>query len=419
MKRLTSRHHPLVAACRALARRRDAADPRMLLDGIHLVQEARRAAITRRDRGHRRSVAPRAGGGARWPPRSSSAGAEVVEVSEGVLQAMSPASSPSGIVAIARRPDCVAGRGCCARRAPASSCWSRCDVQDPGNVGAIARAAEAGGASGPGPLRCERRPVRLEGASRLDGSAAPPAGAAVDLDWRATVRLGRERPASRIVATVPRGGASLFEADLSAAVAFLLGGEGPGLPGRTRSTAADVRLTIPMRPPVESLNVAVAAALLVYEAARQRAGGPPVTPRDLFSDDEPAAGRSRRRWPSACGRGRFDEFVGQEDLLGARPPAARGDRARPAAVDHPLGAARHRQDDARAPHRPASRARTSSPSAPCWPGIKEIKAVMAEAEQRAPASSAAARSCSSTRSTASTRRSRTPSCPASRPATSS
>ena len=58
--------------------------------------------------------------------------------------------------------------------------------------------------------------------------------------------------------------------------AVLLGAEGTGLPPHLLA-AADVRLTIPMQPPVESLNVAVAAGIILYEARRQRTapgGGP-------------------------------------------------------------------------------------------------------------------------------------------------
>ena len=49
----------------------------------------------------------------------------------------------------------------------------------------------------------------------------------------------------------------------------MLGGEGPGLPDRLISSADGV-ITIPMEPPVESLNVAVSAGLIIYEARRQR-----------------------------------------------------------------------------------------------------------------------------------------------------
>ena len=53
------------------------------------------------------------------------------------------------------------------------------------------------------------------------------------------------------------------------AAAVLIGGEGPGLDAETIEQA-DESLTIPMQAPVESLNAAVAAAIVVYEALRQR-----------------------------------------------------------------------------------------------------------------------------------------------------
>ena len=79
------------------------------------------------------------------------------------------------------------------------------------------------------------------------------------------------RAGIRLAATIPRGGRTPDAVDLTRPVALLLGGEGPGLPDDVTG-AADERISIPMRPPVESLNVAVAAALLVYEASRQRRG---------------------------------------------------------------------------------------------------------------------------------------------------
>jgi TrmH family RNA methyltransferase len=57
--------------------------------------------------------------------------------------------------------------------------------------------------------------------------------------------------------------------DWSGRVLIFVGGEGPGLTGDVIA-ACDDRVSIPMEPPVESLNVAVAGALLVYEARRQR-----------------------------------------------------------------------------------------------------------------------------------------------------
>jgi TrmH family RNA methyltransferase len=77
----------------------------------------------------------------------------------------------------------------------------------------------------------------------------------------------------RILSTTPSSGVGLHDADLTGPVLILVGGEGAGLP-QALQDAADARLTIPMRPPVESLNVAVAAAVILYEARRQRPGAP-------------------------------------------------------------------------------------------------------------------------------------------------
>ena len=77
------------------------------------------------------------------------------------------------------------------------------------------------------------------------------------------------RRGCRIVATVPRDGRSLLDVDYAGPIAILIGGEGPGLSPALLS-GADERVTIPMREPVESLNAAVTAALLIYEARRQR-----------------------------------------------------------------------------------------------------------------------------------------------------
>jgi TrmH family RNA methyltransferase len=73
----------------------------------------------------------------------------------------------------------------------------------------------------------------------------------------------------RVFAATARGGTLLPVCDLRGPVAILLGAEGTGLP-ENLIAVADHRMSIPMRPPVESLNVAVAAALIVYEASRQR-----------------------------------------------------------------------------------------------------------------------------------------------------
>ena len=114
----------------------------------------------------------------------------------------------------------------------------------------------------------------------------------------------------------------------------------------------------------------------------------------------------------------LDEFVGQEELLAPGRPlreAIERDLLQSIILWGPPGTGKTTLARIIAE---TTRAQFVSFSA-VLSGIKEIREVMAEAEQARAAAPAAARSSSSTRSTASTRRSRTPSCRASRPATSS
>src|SRR5262249_16445615 len=79
----------------------------------------------------------------------------------------------------------------------------------------------------------------------------------------------------RVLATAPSQGAAgrgrnwFDDKPLTGACAILLGGEGPGLSAELIASSAHV-LSIPTQPPVESLNVAVSAAVIIYEARRQR-----------------------------------------------------------------------------------------------------------------------------------------------------
>lgn len=261
MERIASRHNPLVKRFRDLARPGSSADA-MLLDGAHLLEDALGAAVpieiaafAERFAGERL---------ASLVARTAATGARTVTVPDQILAAMSPVKNPSGAVAIAHyhTASLPAILG-----APSPLILLLHEVQDPGNVGAVVRAAEGCGASG---------------LVTSDGSADPFGWKALRGAMGSTFRLpiavrqsladvvAQARLAGiRIFATVPRGGTRLASADLRGPAAVLLGGEGPGLPDALVAMA-DERVTIPMRAPVESLNVATAAALIVYEAARQR-----------------------------------------------------------------------------------------------------------------------------------------------------
>jgi len=255
--RITSRQNPLVARFREAAR--SAAGP-LLLEGPHLVAEALDAGITL-------EVLAVAGPALERPEVAGlvSRVPDVVVASAIVLDAMSPARTASGVLALARRPD-PADMEDVFRGAPPLVVIA-VSVQDPGNVGAIVRAAEAGGASGVIATRDGADPYGWKALRGAMGSAFR-LPLVRGKDGGEAIRLARSR-GLRIVAATSRGGTPMAAAGLDGPVALLVGGEGGGLSDALLA-AADDRITIPMAPPVESLNVAVAAALLVYEARRQR-----------------------------------------------------------------------------------------------------------------------------------------------------
>ena len=76
----------------------------------------------------------------------------------------------------------------------------------------------------------------------------------------------------RIAATLAEGGTPCDQADLRGGMALVVGNEGEGV-SREWLEAADLRLTVPLKETVQSLNVTLAAAMLLYEVARQRRGG--------------------------------------------------------------------------------------------------------------------------------------------------
>ena len=261
VKRLTSRRHAIVARYRAVARGQDR--QWILLDGPHLAREAIAAGV-RIDHIVIASDAIDRDEFAAIRDELARAGSEVLAGASAVMAAISPLRSPGDSVALAARPPAGDER---IYGNPAATVVIACDVQDPGNLGAIVRVAEAAGASGVAVAGRSADPFGWKALRGSMGSALRlPIVMHPDLDD--AIRAARVAGCG-VAATVPRGGTSIFEADLRRPVAVLIGGEGAGLPS-TVVRNADWRLTIPMQPPVESLNAAVTAAVILYEARRQR-----------------------------------------------------------------------------------------------------------------------------------------------------
>jgi TrmH family RNA methyltransferase len=260
VKRVTSRRNAIVERYRAVARGDEAG---LLLDGPHLVSDAVAAKV-------RIVSAIVASASEARPDVAASVAAltrrrvEILSASPAVMAAVSPVRSSSAIVALAE-PRALPVDAPYAARLPLVVI--ACDVQDPGNLGAIVRVAEAGGASGVVAAGACANPF---GWKALRGSMGSALRLPVVAQPRIDQAIAQARTRGcRVIATAPRDGQSLFRADLKGPLAVLVGSEGAGLPADV-ANAADERVSIPMAPPVESLNTAVTAALVVYEATRQR-----------------------------------------------------------------------------------------------------------------------------------------------------
>jgi TrmH family RNA methyltransferase len=263
--RITSRQNPIVARYRAVAK--GDVDGLVLLDGAHLVSDAIAAGISIEHAAVDVNATER-GEIARLMTSLHGKRIEVATATAPVMAALSPVRSSSAVVAIAKRPLKDADE-MYSVSSPLSSplVVVATDVQDPGNLGAIVRVAEAGGASGLVAAGGSADPFGWKALRGSMGSALRlPLHRVVDVN---TAVDDARRHGCRVVATVPRDGRSLFTVDLRRPTAVLIGGEGRGLPDAVVA-AADERITIPMQTPVESLNAAVTAALVVYEARRQR-----------------------------------------------------------------------------------------------------------------------------------------------------
>jgi TrmH family RNA methyltransferase len=255
---IASRQHAIVKRFKSAAR---GADRWALIDGWHLLHEAVAAGLAID------LVALTSGAASSTDARvleSLASDTTVVTVTSSVMAAISPVRTPTGIAALVERRD--ASLASALRPAPALVVVA-IDLQDPGNAGALVRAAEAGGATG----------VVLAGAS-----ADPWGWKALRASMGSTFRLPVVRSRDdrslvaelaatgvALVAAVPRGGSPMDTADLAQPTALLIGGEGAGVPAVWFERAA-ARISIPMAASVESLNAAIAAAVLVFEARRQR-----------------------------------------------------------------------------------------------------------------------------------------------------
>ena len=198
------------------------------------------------------------------------AGAVVVRIDRRKLNEMSPTGAHQGIIAsvaaheYATLDDILA----LAEKRGQPPLIVLCDeLSDPHNLGAIIRTAECAGAHGV--VIPKRRSVGL---TAVVGKAS--AGA---LEYLPVARVSNISAAIRelkqrgvwVYGTAADADTDLYHADLKGPAAIVIGNEGAGM-SRLVAESCDLRVSIPMKGQISSLNASAAAAILLYEAVRQR-----------------------------------------------------------------------------------------------------------------------------------------------------
>jgi TrmH family RNA methyltransferase len=283
MDLITSPSNPAVRAARKLARpsARARSEGRFLLEGPEGIREAL-------DAGHvpdsllatERAAARHAG----LVNLARQRGAQVAMVAEPVLAALAATTTPQGLVAVlpsvlktlddlppAPRLVCVLA-----------------EVRDPGNAGTVLRAADAFGADAVVTTRGSVDPQSPKAARAAAGSLFHlPVVAGVPWPELAAALRGR---GLRLVGSDPHAAATLDQAPLDEPVALVLGNEAHGLPAELDGDL-DLVVRVPLAGRAESLNLAAAAAVLLYETARRQAEG----------SGEPQGGAPEDRGEEAAG----------------------------------------------------------------------------------------------------------------------
>ncbi len=237
------------------------------LEGLHAVEAAlaagrvRELVVERRRQGH-----PEVD---RLIRTAEQAGVDVRTVDD--LAGMAVSAAPQGILARADPLRSLSLEGLVDRSSPAAVLVLD-HVEDPHNVGAIARSAAAAGLTGLVMSVRRAAPLGPTAFKAAAGAFEDLPVALVSSVAEAVTRLSRLRV--WVVGLEAGGSRSLFGLDLlTEPVALVVGAEGRGLSRLVRARA-DLLASIPMAPRAQSLNASVAAALAAFEVMRMRGGAP-------------------------------------------------------------------------------------------------------------------------------------------------
>ncbi len=255
---ITSTSNTKVKLVRSLSRRKERyAARQFVIEGVRLIEEAVDAQIVPALVLHTASVEDDARARALLD-RVHAATPEIFEVSDAVMQAASSTETPQGIIAVVPFVELP-------MPAQPQLVLILDAVRDPGNVGTILRSARAAG---------------VDAVFCAPGTADPyndkVVRAAMGAHFRVPLRVVAWEPVeaalrgiSRVYLADARGNVEYTRAEWTRPVALIVGGEAEGASDAAKKIAT-ARVSIPMRGGAESLNAAMAASVLLFEAAREK-----------------------------------------------------------------------------------------------------------------------------------------------------
>jgi TrmH family RNA methyltransferase len=255
---ITSTANEKVKYVRSLHRRRSRYREQVFIaEGLRTIEEAIRAGIQPAFLFHTPAMLelPRA---RLLVSQAEEQGVPVKAVSEPVMAVMSDTVTPSGILAVLPMPECAI---------PFPLAWVLVvdRLRDPGNMGTILRSALAAGVE-----------LVITTRGTVDVYSPKVVRAAMGTHFRLSLCVSQTWPmiedtlaGLQVLLARPREGSAYWEVDWRQPAALLVGGEAEGASPESEAIATGY-VTIPMREDVESLNAAVAASVLLFEAARQR-----------------------------------------------------------------------------------------------------------------------------------------------------
>jgi RNA methyltransferase, TrmH family len=259
--KVTSRQNPLVKRFRTVRQGRER--HLIFIEGVRLVEEVLRAEIRIETVAYTEQLQA-SERGERLYEQLKKLPCRGAVVTDNVMAAISDVETPQGVAAIAHLPYASLDD---AIRSKSALIVVAHQLQDPGNLGTIIRTAEAAGADSVIVTHGTVDPFNLKALRASMGSA-------FRLPLISNVRLPElvdfcRKNGLKLIAAEAEGGRPYSDFDWKTPVAVLLGQEASGL-DKSAAALVDERLSIPMLAGVESLNVATAAAVLLYEAARQK-----------------------------------------------------------------------------------------------------------------------------------------------------